>query len=211
MDIQLFRKHLHTLANLAMPIGGKLTLMRIGRLECSDEQLGLIEQKVEELNNAISAARQDLVSGGNESNALFEITYISRANEPVIENPKSALSEINDTATAYNHSNGIGGFLVYLDGYFFQRIEGPENKVRQLISNILLDPRHTDLNVISSGPKQDKNFRQWSASACRVLTGYETEVQTIRDLIKLSSEKMNSNESLALLNIVINSLWENAS
>ncbi|MDM7861902.1 BLUF domain-containing protein [Alteromonas sp. ASW11-36] len=209
--MQLFRKHLHTLANLAMPIGGKLTLMRIGRLERSDKQLEQIEQKVEELTAAIANARQEVISIENDENALFEITYISRASESVIKNPQSALDGISEKAITYNHLNGIGGFLVYIDGHYFQRIEGPKNRIRHLIANILLDPRHTELNVISSGYLSDKSFRRWNSTLCQLLTGDEASVKTVRDLIKLSSNKMNSVESLALLNTILDKFWDEAS
>jgi class 3 adenylate cyclase len=74
---------------------------------------------------------------------MKRVVYLSRFARELTANE---LQEIGRTARRRNAERGITGFLVCLDGIFFQLLEGPEPAVHELyFSKIIKDPRHTDI------------------------------------------------------------------
>ncbi len=86
------------------------------------------------------------------------MTYESKAN-PDLKN--SDIEEILKTARAFNSDNGITGCLIYYLGKFIQILEGPEDKVKSLYSNIEKDKRHRKINLFSEDTITERNFPDW--------------------------------------------------
>jgi hypothetical protein len=72
------------------------------------------------------------------------------------------LNAIITVAAARNEENGISGILCYSAGAFLQALEGRRPAVNQLYNRIVRDPRHTDCEILSSGPTDTRSFIDWS-------------------------------------------------
>lgn len=70
------------------------------------------------------------------------ICYVSTASE---EFSNEALMELFDTSKENNDSLDIKGILLFSEGNFFQVLEGEKQRVLDLYSRIMEDPRHTNI------------------------------------------------------------------
>lgn len=89
---------------------------------------------------------------------MYTLTYESQANSDL---KNSDIEEILKTARAFNSDNGITGCLIYYLGKFIQILEGPEDKVKALYSNIEKDKRHKKVNLFSEDTITERNFPDW--------------------------------------------------
>ena len=77
---------------------------------------------------------------------LRQIVYASTA---TVAFSDAALDALLVNARSNNDRNDITGVLLYLDGGFFQLLEGPEPALSETFSRIAADPRHTGLVKLS--------------------------------------------------------------
>lgn len=72
------------------------------------------------------------------------------------------VAKIVATAKHHNPRYGITGLLVYGSGIFFQWLEGPKEHVISLMRLIALDPRHSNVVVLSEEDEvRDRLFPNW--------------------------------------------------
>jgi len=102
---------------------------------------------------------------------LHQVVYVSTATELM---GAEALAAILDVARANNACDGLTGLLVYVDGTFFQALEGPRRAVEALLDRIRADPRHRDFTVLIAQDVAARGFPQWSME-CRSLPCAEAE------------------------------------
>jgi hypothetical protein len=88
----------------------------------------------------------------------YQIMYSSQAAKPMTV---SALEEILTDARAGNAARNVTGALVYVDGVFFQIIEGDKDVVRKLIANIAGDTRHEAVKVFYEAEVDARTFESW--------------------------------------------------
>jgi len=63
-----------------------------------------------------------------------------------------------------NSSTGITGGLIFIDGYFFQLLEGLPSSVQERLNRITSDPRHSDIVIRSDESADQPLFEsQWMA------------------------------------------------
>lgn len=72
------------------------------------------------------------------------------------------LSELLETAKNWNRSIHVTGILLYIDGTFFQVLEGEEKVVKALYDKICRDPRHTNVTTIICESIAKRNFPEWT-------------------------------------------------
>lgn len=77
---------------------------------------------------------------------LIRLIYASRASGQV---DWAELHSLCLASSQKNASNGITGILLYCDGFFIQMLEGSNHMVRSRFRRIRLDPRHTDVHILS--------------------------------------------------------------
>jgi hypothetical protein len=90
---------------------------------------------------------------------VYHKSYISRANKKM---SSDELKQLEDFAASNNVKYDITGFLVYDGFHFFQYIEGPEENIKQLYSNIEKDGRHSGVTEMSSGEIPFRLLPKWS-------------------------------------------------
>ena len=99
----------------------------------------------------------------------FELSYKSRARMSFTSDMLQELISLSDTK---NNTNGITGCLVYYHGEFFQFIEGPKIEVLELYKTIEKDSRHTDIELLWKGARQERVFKNYGMA---LVTNIESE------------------------------------
>lgn len=73
----------------------------------------------------------------------------------------SEVQKMLSGAREYNRKMGITGCLLYYNGEFIQYLEGNQIKVLGLFDKIKKDKRHTDIELISYGEREEREFEKW--------------------------------------------------
>ncbi len=85
--------------------------------------------------------------------------YSSQATKPMT---MADLENILADARAGNMARNVTGALVYVDGVFFQLLEGEKDVVRNLMSSIANDGRHQSVKVFHEVEVDKRAFESWS-------------------------------------------------
>jgi hypothetical protein len=75
---------------------------------------------------------------------------------------KEELIDLLLEARAKNVRLGISGMLLYVDGAYFQILEGPRGTVEGLFATIAADPRHRAVVKLIVEPIEVRSFASWS-------------------------------------------------
>ena len=93
------------------------------------------------------------------STNLKYLVYVSKESRKL---SPTDLDEILAASQRYNDANKVSGILLYVEGRFFQVLEGPGDEVDQLYQTISKDPRHTESTIIAQGELQQRFFKGWN-------------------------------------------------
>lgn len=88
----------------------------------------------------------------------LQIMYSSQASAPM---SVDALEEILADARVGNVLHNVTGALVYVDGVFFQILEGDAGVVRRLMASIAADSRHHSVKVFYEAEVEARAFESW--------------------------------------------------
>jgi hypothetical protein len=91
--------------------------------------------------------------------------YASRATPGFRE---TELPRILETSRANNAAVGVTGMLLYVDGNFFQVLEGDEAAVTAIFERICRDTRHGRVTQIIREPVFERDFPEWTMGYARV-------------------------------------------
>jgi hypothetical protein len=91
--------------------------------------------------------------------SLIHCIYASRASAQFRDTDIAALLE---KARANNSRLDVTGILLYIEGSFFQILEGDEPVVTRAFETIRLDPRHQQVAQIIREPIAERDFAQWT-------------------------------------------------
>jgi methanogenic corrinoid protein MtbC1 len=89
---------------------------------------------------------------------LSSVVYRSRARAHL---GATALEAIAESAQQRNRREAITGLMVYDFPCFYQWLEGPEDSLERIMQSIRRDPRHTDLEILSAKPIDQRVFSGW--------------------------------------------------
>jgi hypothetical protein len=90
---------------------------------------------------------------------LIQCIYSSAATE---EFEEFNISPFLEKTRASNAKLGLTGMLLYVEGSFFQVLEGRRDVVEALLKTIESDTRHKRVNVIVCEPIQERSFGEWT-------------------------------------------------
>lgn len=96
---------------------------------------------------------------------LIRIVYISRSTfKPLAaeQGIEPSVARILAQSRMNNAKRGLVGALYFGDGCFFQCLEGSPDQVDRLYADLLEDPRHTELKVLSRQTIEQPTFSTWS-------------------------------------------------
>ena len=88
----------------------------------------------------------------------YQIMYSSQATEPLTV---SGLEQILVDARTGNEARKVTGALVYVDGVFFQILEGDKDVVGNLMASIARDSRHQAVKVFYEAEVDAPAFESW--------------------------------------------------
>lgn len=112
---------------------------------------------------------------------LKRIHYISSF---VREMSDHEIIELARRAAKNNAENDITGVLMAKGGVFFQIIEGPEENIDRLFSDILKDPRHEKIITLGIQIGDLKRlFPNWHMKEINLDTGTSERLQPVRAII----------------------------
>ena len=89
---------------------------------------------------------------------IIRLIYISRSVTPLPLDLKDILA----TSRQNNERVGITGAMCFLEGVYFQYLEGEEQVVETLYDLILKDPRHKDAKLLDRAFIDARQFSDWS-------------------------------------------------
>ena len=89
----------------------------------------------------------------------YQIMYSSQAIKHMTMHD---LEVILEDARTGNQARKVTGVLVYVDGVFFQIIEGDKDIVRKLMASIASDSRHQSVTVFYEAEVDVRAFESWS-------------------------------------------------
>ncbi|QHL90744.1 blue light sensor protein [Sphingomonas changnyeongensis] len=92
---------------------------------------------------------------------LETIIYVSRS-QIALADARSEVANIVATASQANRLADISGALIYTGGHFAQVLEGASEQLEPLMSRILADRRHREVNILLRVPLGDRRFAQWA-------------------------------------------------
>jgi len=75
---------------------------------------------------------------------------------------ESDIPALLDHARAANTERDLTGMLLYIDGGFFQVLEGDDAVVDEVYGRIERDPRHTKITLIIREPIAARDFGEWT-------------------------------------------------
>lgn len=90
---------------------------------------------------------------------LVRLLYVSRAVGP---QTTYVTSSILDVARKRNPVQGITGVLFQGQGLYMQMIEGERSAVNKLFAQIMKDPRHADVEILSFSEIAKRTMEKWS-------------------------------------------------
>jgi hypothetical protein len=90
---------------------------------------------------------------------LIHRIYSSRATAPICDADIEALLQ---TSRRNNLARDITGMLLFIEGSFFQVLEGEEAEVSRVFDTIARDARHDRVTQIISEPIAERSFADWS-------------------------------------------------
>lgn len=109
------------------------------------------------------------------------IAYVSSFNAKKYD-PDEVLEEIVNVAKVENAKRQITGVLFYLNGVFLQIIEGEEALLRQLMSNIEKDKRHSNIEYLIDTKVEQRGFQKWNMDSFHLDSKQKISRDTIKDL-----------------------------
>ena len=90
---------------------------------------------------------------------LYQIIYASLSTRPMEEDE---LLTMLKRSREKNQRLDITGMLLHCDKSFIQALEGPKDRVMDLLHTIQQDPRHGRLVILFEGPINNRSFSRWS-------------------------------------------------
>jgi len=112
---------------------------------------------------------------------LKRIHYISSFVDDMSDNE---IKELASQAAKKNAENDITGVLMAKGGLFFQIIEGPEENIDKLFTNILKDPRHEKIITLGIQVGDLKRlFPNWHMKEINLDTTTSERLQPVRAII----------------------------
>lgn len=98
-------------------------------------------------------------------NHIIHCIYASKAARDF---QQSELPGLLEKARANNAALGITGMLLYIEGNFFQVLEGEDKAVGSVFDRICLDSRHGRITQIIREPVFERAFPDWTMGYARV-------------------------------------------
>ncbi|MCV6637782.1 BLUF domain-containing protein [Candidatus Albibeggiatoa sp. nov. NOAA] len=116
---------------------------------------------------------------------MKRLIYISRMTESV---SSTDLHKIGETSQRNNRELEITGVLLYLNGLFFQILEGNEERIDNLYTKILIDNRHKDIMCLQSEENiSARLFPDWDMQVINLEENEDIFIRPLKSLLQALS------------------------
>ena len=112
---------------------------------------------------------------------------LAYASEAVASFNGDKIDELCKAAADRNRQVGITGYLSFLNNTFFQYLEGPENAVDEIYSDIARDERHKITRTVELGMLVKRRFARWNMLNIKETNSPEIKIQDLIDDVMKSS------------------------
>lgn len=102
----------------------------------------------------------------------------------------NVLRDIQHTAKRQNPKYNITGVLFFTHNKFVQVLEGMEEDLRRLMSNIEKDPRHANVEYLIDSRIQSKSFQTWNMDSFNLDSEQAFDRETLRDITQRFKETL---------------------
>lgn len=99
---------------------------------------------------------------------MTQLIHCIYASTAVLGFKESDIPALLTNARTANGANGITGMLLYIEGSFFQVLEGDASDVDAVFRRISRDPRHSRITLIIREPIFKRSFSDWTMGCCNV-------------------------------------------
>lgn len=93
------------------------------------------------------------------SSKLSYLLYVSEESRPL---QQADFDSIINVCSVNNKERNITGMLLYIEGRFFQVLEGETEAINDLYNTISKDDRHKNATVIARGDLDKRIFKGWT-------------------------------------------------
>ncbi|QDT12178.1 BLUF domain-containing protein [Stieleria marina] len=104
------------------------------------------------------------MSADDTKKKLVQLVYASAS---TVSFSDEQLDKLLEYARQNNSSLDVTGMLLFVDGTFFQVLEGDPDTVHALYDKIQLDQRHNNVLMLAERNIEERNFGQWSMGFVR--------------------------------------------
>lgn len=104
---------------------------------------------------------------------MQQIVYTSHATDQVTA---AELFNIIEISARNNPGREVTGFLVAAPSEFLQLVEGPAERLDELIAILQRDPRHRDIRVVLREQIHQRSFPSWKMQRFNTTTGDPAQV-----------------------------------
>lgn len=118
------------------------------------------------------------------ANPLVRCVYASRATARFSESDLPALLA---QAREANAGRDVTGMLLFIEGNFFQVLEGRSETVEALFEHICRDDRHTRVTRIIFEPIAERDFAEWTMGFARLETAEVAGLAGINDFFSAAT------------------------
>lgn len=144
----------------------------------------------------------------NEEPDLVMLSYTSIASHLMTHDELIALLQ---QARESNSKRGITGMLLYMEGCFFQVLEGERDTVESLYLKITKDPRHHHVMKLLEEPIITRGFDVWSMGYRHVTRedlAHEVGLTDFLDRDENGFDGMHSDHARALISAFRQGRWQ---
>lgn len=109
---------------------------------------------------------------------MLQICYASTSTSDdaqLLQDVRDILSEARD----FNTLHEVSGVLYFADRHYFQCLEGDESILRQLMSKLSKDTRHTNIKVFETKTIQEAHFKTWSMKYVQRMSHFHQQMSEI--------------------------------
>lgn len=105
------------------------------------------------------------------------------------------LIELLNTCKEKNQTRHISGMLLYMEGCFFQVLEGHRNVIEQLFEKIAKDNRHHHVIKLIVEPIEERAFGNWTMGFQNITPTELASITGLTDFLDRDSNGFNGIES----------------
>ncbi|MGY8871574.1 MAG: BLUF domain-containing protein [Pseudomonadales bacterium] len=108
-----------------------------------------------------------------------------------------------------NKKQGITGILLYIEGSFFQVLEGEENSIEELYNKVFEDERHKKVTRIIGEGIAERKFTDWSMGYASISRGEVEKIDGLNEFFLSDNylEGIDSGRAKRLLDVFAEGRW----